>query len=77
MPHINIKHFPPELTDQQKDQLAAELTELVARRLATYPDAISIALEAVPAQDWQSTVYEPEIEARSALLIKSPNYRAE
>jgi hypothetical protein len=31
-------------------------------------------MEPIPPSEWQSEVYEPEIEARSHLLAKTPRY---
>ena len=74
MPHITIKHFPHDLTDQQKEDLAASLTAIVTWEFAVPASAVSIALEPVAQDDWNETVYEPEITGRSHLLIKAPDY---
>ena len=33
MPHVDIKCFPRELTDEQKTALAADITEVLIRHL--------------------------------------------
>lgn len=76
MPHVTIKHFPKEFTDEQKAQLANAITELVVESFGTYEGAVSIALEPVPKADWTATVVEPEINGHPEKLIKAPNYRA-
>ncbi|AJC54251.1 tautomerase PptA [Streptomyces sp. 769] len=75
MPHVNIKHFPKDFTDEQKQQLAQAITEAVTEHFRTYDGAVSIALEPVAAHDWHETVYRPEITGRQHLLVKEPNYR--
>lgn len=74
MPHLTIKHFPKDFTDQQKQHLAETLTAVIVEQFGTYDGAVSIALEPVPREQWQEAVFEPEITGRSHLLIKAPNY---
>ncbi|MGW5971265.1 amino acid adenylation domain-containing protein [Streptomyces sp. NPDC055186] len=76
MPHLTIKHFPQDFTDQQKHLLAESLTAVIVEQFGTYEGAVSIALEPVPQEKWRESVYEPEITRRSHLLIKAPNYGA-
>jgi 4-oxalocrotonate tautomerase len=74
MPHVTIKHFPRSFTAQEKRSLANALTEVVTKHFDTYEGAVSIALEPVDQNDWNASVYEPEITERSHLLIKVPEY---
>jgi 4-oxalocrotonate tautomerase len=74
VPHINIKHFPRDFTDEQKQQLAEAITTVIAENFEIYEGAISIALEPVAEPDWNETVVVPEITGREHLLIKAPNY---
>lgn len=48
MPHIDIKCFPRELNDQQKAELAAEITDVIIRHLNSKESSISIALQQIP-----------------------------
>lgn len=75
MPHVNIKHFPRNFTDQQKKHLAEAITTVVMEHFDIYEGAVSIALEPVAEPDWNETVDSPEITGRQHLLIKAPNYR--
>ncbi len=74
MPHINIKHFPLSLSDEQKTKLSDAITKLIQDHLKTKKEHVSIALEQIDASKWQTTVYVPEIMGRSNLLIKKPGY---
>jgi phenylpyruvate tautomerase PptA (4-oxalocrotonate tautomerase family) len=74
VPHVNIKHFPVSLSEQQEAALLAEITAAVARGLSCDEGVISIALEPVPQEAWNERVYVPEIVARAHLLRKQPNY---
>ncbi|GAA3010071.1 amino acid adenylation domain-containing protein [Actinokineospora diospyrosa] len=74
MPHVNIKHFPVQLSTQQQGELVTAISKAITEAMGVSHDAVSIALEPIPPQDWHTSVYEPEIERRSHLLAKTPNY---
>ncbi|MFC4857005.1 tautomerase family protein [Actinophytocola glycyrrhizae] len=74
MPHVNIKHFPAPLTDEQRAGLVAAVTDAVRSAFGCDEDVISIALEPVESAAWHERVYVPEIVNRQELLHKSPNY---
>lgn len=74
MPHISIKHLPAPLTDEQATALVDAVSDAVRTAFAVPDDVISIAVEAVPKDDWHETVYVPEIVNRAGLLRKKPNY---
>jgi 4-oxalocrotonate tautomerase len=74
VPHVHISHFPKELDQQDRDALAAALTEALVRAFGVDEGAVSVALEPVDASDWQQRVYRPQILDRADLLIKSPAY---
>ena len=73
MPHIDIKYFPRELNDQQKAELAAEITDVIIRHLNSKESSISIALQQIPPELWKS-VWDAEIVPRMETLIKKPGY---
>ena len=75
MPHIAIKHFPKDFTDEQRQRLAEAITSVVVRHFGTYDGAVSIALEPVAQDEWQEKVLVPEIREREHLLLKAPHYR--
>ncbi|MEE1931498.1 tautomerase family protein [Streptomyces sp. TRM 70351] len=74
MPHLSIKHYPRDFTDEQKARLAEALTAVVTRHFAAPEGAVSIALEPVAERDWPQAVDAPEIKGRPHLLIKTPDY---
>lgn len=47
MPHVDIKCFPRELTEEQKTALAADITEVLIRHLNSKESAVSVALTQV------------------------------
>lgn len=74
MPHINIKHFPRPLTDEQERELVAAVTTAVTKTFDCDEGVVSVALEPVEPGDWQDRVYRPEILGRKSLLRKAPTY---
>lgn len=75
MPHIDIKAFPRELTEQQKSDLAAEMTQLMQKYLQSREGSVSVALSFVPQEQWKTSVWETEIAPQLETLIKQPDYR--
>lgn len=73
MPHVDIKCFPRDLTEEQKTALAAEISEVLIRHLNTKDRAVSVALTEVPEQAWQQ-VWDSDIAPQMATLIKKPGY---
>jgi 4-oxalocrotonate tautomerase len=74
MPHVIVKLWPGK-SEQQKRQLAEEITEDVMRVLGYGEESVSVALEEVAAGDWAEKVYRPEILGRPEMLYKKPGYR--
>ncbi|WP_394613561.1 tautomerase family protein [Lentzea sp. JNUCC 0626] len=74
MPHVNIKHFPAPLNEEQASELVSAITEAVTKAFGCTEDVVSIALEPVERQAWQDQVYAPEIVERKHLLHKTPSY---
>jgi amino acid adenylation domain-containing protein len=74
VPHVNIKHFPARLSEQQTAELVASLTAAVTNAFGCPDSVVSIALEPVEREAWNDQVYVPEIVNRKNLLCKSPNY---
>ncbi|HDG1691083.1 TPA: tautomerase PptA [Kluyvera georgiana] len=73
MPHVDIKCFPRDLSDEQKTALAADITEVLIRHLNTKDRSVSVALNQVQESDWQQ-VWDNEIAPQMATLIKKPGY---
>lgn len=74
MPHINIKHFPVDISESQQAQLVASITQAVKTAFKCDEGVISIALEPVDKEAWNERVYVPEIVNGKPLLRKTPNY---
>lgn len=73
MPHVDIKCFPRDLSDDQKTALAADIAEVLIRHLNTKDRAVSVALNQVQESDWQQ-VWDSEIAPQMEMLIKKPGY---
>jgi 4-oxalocrotonate tautomerase len=73
MPHIDIKCFPRDLTDDQKTALAADITGVIVRHLNSKDRSVSIALNQVQEADWKQ-VWDSEIAPQLETLIKKPGY---
>ncbi|MFE7461951.1 amino acid adenylation domain-containing protein [Streptomyces sp. NPDC057554] len=74
VPHVNIKHFPVPLSEDQQSELVAAVTRAVTSAFRCDEGAISVALEPVEKEVWNERVYIPEIVQRKNLLLKTPNY---
>lgn len=74
MPHVNVKHFPKDFSDDQKQRLAEAVTAVVVEHFDVPEGTVSIALKPVDKADWNDTVVIPEITGQTELLIKPPNY---
>ncbi|HHG8771500.1 TPA: tautomerase PptA [Raoultella planticola] len=73
MPHVDIKCFPRDLTDEQKSALAADITDVLVRHLNSKEGAVSVALNQIEQSDWQQ-VWDSEIAPQMERLIKKPGY---
>jgi 4-oxalocrotonate tautomerase len=73
MPHVDIKCFPRELSEEQKTALAADITAVLIRHLNTKDGSVSVALNQVQQSDWQQ-VWDSEIAPQMEQLIKKPGY---
>jgi 4-oxalocrotonate tautomerase len=74
MPHVKIQHFPTELSETAKQQLAESITQAITHALRCDAGVVSIAIESVSADDWLEKVYRPEIANNKDRLIKNSNY---
>jgi len=73
MPHVIVKLWPGK-TEQQKMQLAQEITQSVMRVLNYGSESVSVAMEEIEARDWASEVYRADIIAKESQLYKRPGY---
>jgi 4-oxalocrotonate tautomerase len=73
MPHIIVKLWPGR-SEQQKMQLAEEITRSVTKTLQYGEDSVSVAFEEIAAKDWASKVYHADIVGNEDKLYKMPGY---
>ncbi|WP_211589362.1 hypothetical protein [Microbispora sp. H11081] len=71
---MNIRHFPRPLTGEQEAALVAAVSAAVRDAFECDEGVVSIALEPVAPEEWDRTVYQPEIVGRRHLLRKTPDY---
>jgi phenylpyruvate tautomerase PptA (4-oxalocrotonate tautomerase family) len=74
MPHVNIKYFGTEVTEEQKRQINESISQLLESVFSCSTNVISIALEPIDPLGWYAKVYDFEILQRAHLLCKVPNY---
>lgn len=74
MPHVIVKLWPGK-TDQQKSQLAGQITDRVTEALGYGAESVSVAFQEVSASRWREDVYLPDIQAKPEQLYKQPGYR--
>ncbi|MDM6890743.1 tautomerase PptA, partial [Enterobacter cloacae] len=56
MPHVDIKCFPRDLNDEQKNALAADIAEVIIRHFNSKDSSVSVALNQVNPEDWKAQV---------------------
>jgi 4-oxalocrotonate tautomerase len=75
MPHVIVKLWPGK-SKKQKQELADKITRAVMQTLHYGEESISVGAEEVPANEWMSRVYEPDIQAKPDTIFKKPGYEA-
>lgn len=73
MPHVIVKLWPGK-TQAQKQKLADAITANVMETLDYGEEAVSVAFEEIPAEDWKTKVYDPDIKEQDEKLVKKPGY---
>ncbi|PDS63142.1 4-oxalocrotonate tautomerase [Rhizobium anhuiense] len=73
MPHIIVKMIEGR-SRTQKQELSDRLAEALMAVLGSRDEAVSVAIEDVPADKWESDVFLPEIKGRKETLYKKPEY---
>ena len=73
MPHVVVKLLPGR-TEQQKAQVAAAIVKDLVTIANATEESVSVAIEEVPADDWDEKVYRPEILPNRDKLYKKPGY---
>ena len=74
MPHIIVKLYPGR-TEEQKEQLTAEIVKSVVSIAGCGEDAVSVAFEEVAPAEWNEKVYRPDILGKPKTLYKKPGYQ--
>lgn len=74
MPHVIVKLWPGK-TEAQKSKLADALTRDVMEILNYGEESVSVGIEEVPAGEWASQVYRPDIVGKPSTIYKKPGYR--
>ena len=73
MPHVIVKVAAGHATAEKQD-LAEQITASVMAALGSPADEVSVAVEEVPASEWMTRVYEPDIAGHWNLLLKRAGY---
>jgi 4-oxalocrotonate tautomerase len=73
MPHIVVKLYSGR-SDQQKAQLAQQITKAVMAGAQCAEAAVSVSIEDVAPDDWVEQVYKPDIIGKPDTLYKKPGY---
>jgi 4-oxalocrotonate tautomerase len=73
MPHVIVK-LQPGRSEQQKTQLAEEITKDVVAIAKCAEKAVSVAFEEIKPEDWAEKVYKPDILGKPEKLYKKPGY---
>jgi len=75
MPHIDIKCFPRELTDEQKQALATDICHVFKQHFGSTDESLSVALTMVEKDKWQAEVWDKQIGPNLESLVKKPGTR--
>jgi len=73
MPRVVVKLWPGK-SEKQKTQLAKEIVKDVMSVLNYGEEAVSVAIEEVPPQDWTEKVYKADIVKHWDKLYQKPGY---
>lgn len=73
MPHITVKLWTG-VTEEQKQQLADELTKTAMEVTGYGEESFSVAIEEFAPDDWAEKVYRPDIIKQKEKLYKQPGY---
>ena len=73
MPHVIVKLWPGK-SEQQKAQLAEQITQAVMNVLGYREESVSVAMEEVKSRDWTEKVYKPDILGDPGKIYKKPGY---
>lgn len=75
MPHIEIKCFPRDLTEEQKQAIATEMCDVLKKHFGSKDESLSVALQMIEQAQWKSDVWDTQIAPQMEQLIKKPGYQ--
>ena len=73
MPHVIVKMLSGR-SDEQKTQLAEEITKVIMRITGNQEQSVSVAIEDIDQKDWTEKVYKTDITTNWDKLYKKPVY---
>ena len=73
MPHVIVKLLVGR-SEEQKSQIAEEVTKAVMAGAKCVESAVSVSIEDVEPDRWTDDVYQPDIKANWDRLYKKPGY---
>jgi len=74
MPHATIKLWPGK-TEEQKQLLAARITEVITETLEGKKESVSVSIIEVEPEKWGAEVYKKDIIDGKDSLYKEPGYQ--
>jgi 4-oxalocrotonate tautomerase len=73
MPHVVVKLYSGR-SEQQKTQLANEISRAVAASLGNAEEFVTVGIEDVDQSHWVEDVFKPEILGKDDTIYKKPGY---
>ncbi|WCG84871.1 tautomerase PptA [Pectobacterium sp. A5351] len=74
MPHIDVKHFPKHLSEEEKNVVADDLAAVLKTHFGSSDDSLSVAFHEIQPDRWKDEVYDPLIKPHLDTLAKKPGY---
>ncbi|MDG0806193.1 tautomerase PptA [Pectobacterium brasiliense] len=74
MPHIDVKHFPRNLSEEEKKAVAEDLSAVLKKHFGSSDESLSVALNEIQPERWKDDVYDPFIKPQLDTLPKKPGY---
>lgn len=76
MPHIHLKIAAGQ-SEKTKKKLADEFTRVIIENTENPEEAVSVAVEDIPKEEWKDAVYDKKIKPNLDSLYKKPGYSFE
>lgn len=74
MPHVDIKYFPRNLSDEKLKTISDEICDVLKKHLGASEDSLSVAMTEIAPDRWKLDVYDPLIKPGLLKLVKKPGY---